>query len=280
MAHFENCAEYNGWKDKDKLAYLKASLVGEAAQVLWDSDEKSVDTLKKLLNILRCRYSGSRQADKYRMELRLRRRRSGKTLFALHQDVILRRLMALAHPTLPQDARESIACDYYIDALDDADFALKVRERAPANLDEALRVSLQLEAWQKDARRRRDDGNQSKPKVRSSVQPAVPPEQSSSYLDDRFNRLEENLSRRMDELFDQAQKSLSVFGQKSSTTAATDRASGTERLAPDVSKPVGNVVHLRRHRYRHRDGHGLEIKQVSEATDNQAPAGDAVCLCT
>jgi len=50
--------------------------------------------------------------------------------------------MALAHPTLPHDARESIACDYYIDALDDADFALKVRERAPANLDEALRVFL------------------------------------------------------------------------------------------------------------------------------------------
>ena len=108
--------------------------------MLWDSDEKSVDTLCKLLNILRCRYSGGRQADKYRMELRLRRRRSGETLSALHQDV--RRLMALAHPTLPHDARESIACDYYIDALDDADFALKVRERAPANLDEALRVFL------------------------------------------------------------------------------------------------------------------------------------------
>jgi len=33
--------------------------------------------------------------------------------------------MALAHPKLAQDARESIACDYYVDALDDPDFALK-----------------------------------------------------------------------------------------------------------------------------------------------------------
>ena len=57
LAHFENCAEYNGWKDKDKLAHLNASFVSEAAQVLWDSGEKSVDTLKKLLNILRHRYS-------------------------------------------------------------------------------------------------------------------------------------------------------------------------------------------------------------------------------
>ena len=32
--------------------------------------------------------------------------------------------MALAHSTR---ARESIACDYYIDALDDADFVLIVK---------------------------------------------------------------------------------------------------------------------------------------------------------
>jgi len=96
-----------------------------------------------------------------------------------------------------------------------------------------------LEAWQKDACRKRDDGYKSKPKARGFVQPTVPPEQSSSYLDGRFNRLEKNLSRRMDEFFDQAQKSLSVLGQKSSTPAVTDRASGTERPAPDVSKLVG-----------------------------------------
>jgi len=36
--------------------------------------------------------------------------------------------MTLAHPTLQQEAREAIACDYFIDAMDDADFALKIRE--------------------------------------------------------------------------------------------------------------------------------------------------------
>ena len=44
------------------------------------------------------------------------------SLSTLHQDI--RRFMALAHPTLQQEAREAIACDYFIDALDDADFAL------------------------------------------------------------------------------------------------------------------------------------------------------------
>jgi hypothetical protein len=82
------------------------------------------------------------------MELRLRRRRQGENWSSLHRDI--RRLTALAHPDLPQAARESIACDYFIDSLNDVDFSLKVREGNPATLDEALRVSLQLEAWHQD----------------------------------------------------------------------------------------------------------------------------------
>lgn len=35
--------------------------------------------------------------------------------------------------------------------MDDADFALKICERAPPTLGEALRVALQLQAWTKEA---------------------------------------------------------------------------------------------------------------------------------
>ena len=57
-------------------------------------------------------------------------------------------LVALAFPEL-----ETIACDYFIDALADPDFALKVRERSPANLDSAFRLTLQMEVWTKNADR-------------------------------------------------------------------------------------------------------------------------------
>jgi hypothetical protein len=87
------------------------------------------------------------------MELRLRRRQPTETLSALHQDI--KRLIALAHPALSQEAREAVACDYFIDALDDPDFALKIRERSPALLDEALRAALRLEAWMKDSQHSR-----------------------------------------------------------------------------------------------------------------------------
>jgi len=48
--------------------------------------------------------------------------------------------MALAHPILNAEQRDAIAIDHFVDAPNDAEFALKVRERAPASLDNALRV--------------------------------------------------------------------------------------------------------------------------------------------
>jgi len=66
----------------------------------------------------------------------------------LHSDI--RRLVALVLPVFDHRARETIACDYFIDALADPDFSLKVRERSPAYLDSALRIALQLEVWTKD----------------------------------------------------------------------------------------------------------------------------------
>jgi len=78
-----------------------------------------------------------------------------------------------------------VACDYFTDALDDPEMALKVRERAPKSLDEVLQLALRLEAWGKDAqrqtsevevRRNRDRGTA---RVRSPEQ-EVPPNWKTS----------------------------------------------------------------------------------------------------
>jgi len=52
--------------------------------------------------------------------------------------------------------REEITCDHFLDALGDPDFALKIRERHPADLDSALRIALQLEVWTADTARVRE----------------------------------------------------------------------------------------------------------------------------
>jgi len=63
-------------------------------------------------------------------------RRPHETLSELHHDI--RRLMALAYPKLTAEAREEIACDHFTAALNDPELALKIKERMPQTLDEAL----------------------------------------------------------------------------------------------------------------------------------------------
>ena len=137
------------------MAYLRSSLDKEAGQVLWDYGTEVTGSLKKLTAILKDRFGGTNLVDKHRLELHNRRRRISESLQNLHTDI--RRLAALAFPQLDDQHREVIACDYFIDALADPDFALKVRERAPADLDTALHTALQLEVWTKDVERTRGE---------------------------------------------------------------------------------------------------------------------------
>jgi hypothetical protein len=69
--------------------------------------------------------------------------------------------MALAHPDVESSNRDTIACDHFIDSLNDADLALKVRERTPKTLDDCLFVSQQLEAWARDSSRQKVEHSQS-----------------------------------------------------------------------------------------------------------------------
>jgi len=72
-------------------------------------------------------------------------RQAGEPLRTLHSDI--RRLTALAFPDIDYAARERIACDYVVDVLDETNFALRVRERTPHDLDSALQVAEPLEVW-------------------------------------------------------------------------------------------------------------------------------------
>jgi len=124
LAQFQNCAVYNKWTKKEQLVYLRSSLEKDAGQVLWDYSAETTASLSKMIKVLKERFGEANQANKYRFELKSRRRRSNETLRSLHSDI--RRLTALALPDLEHRARETMACDYFIDALNDPNFAVKV----------------------------------------------------------------------------------------------------------------------------------------------------------
>ena len=142
-AHFENAARFNKWHNDEQLAFLKSSLTGTAAQCLWDQSAESTDTLEKLWNLLSDRFAGQNLTEKYRTELRNRRRKPGESLDALCQDI--RRLLILGYPGPTSSAHDAIAKDSFIDALS-SELSLKVRERDPSSLDSALHIALRLEA--------------------------------------------------------------------------------------------------------------------------------------
>jgi len=50
---FNNCAQFNRWNNSEKLHYLRWSLTGVAAQMLWETEDMSY---RRLLAKLRSRF--------------------------------------------------------------------------------------------------------------------------------------------------------------------------------------------------------------------------------
>ena len=129
-----------------------------------------------MIKALKERFGEANQADKYRLELKSRRRRPNETLRNLHSDIL--RLTALALPDFDHRARETMACDYFIDALDDPNLALKVRERFPRDLDAALRAALQLEVWSKSVDQSHLESTRKERRTREIAMPGKKDEQN------------------------------------------------------------------------------------------------------
>jgi len=117
-------------------------LTGAAAQLLWGSEDL---TYEELLEKIERRFGGQGVEEKYQTELRCRRRSKGQSLRELAQDI--RRLMAMAYPGEKSSLSEHIARDSFLTALGDAELELKVREREPKDLDEAVGISQRIEVF-------------------------------------------------------------------------------------------------------------------------------------
>ena len=110
----------------------------------------------------------------------------------------IRRLAALALPDVERKARESIACNHFLDALADPELALKIREWQPSTLDSALRIALQLEVWTTDTNRLKEatKPDRSDPRrVREISKPAEPSNETfQKEMERRFAELESQIA--------------------------------------------------------------------------------------
>ena len=155
MSKFYNCSQYNGWTEQDQLAHLRASLVQNAAQCLWDVSAQDNQSLDKLISLLKSRFGSEGQAEKFRAELRTRKRQQGESLQSLYQDV--KRLLTLAYPGPSNPTTDVVGRDAFLDALNNSALALRIREKDAINLEDALRIALRLEAYDKADKTTRDE---------------------------------------------------------------------------------------------------------------------------
>ncbi|GBN28178.1 hypothetical protein AVEN_116407-1 [Araneus ventricosus] len=134
----------NGWNNRVKASQLVASLRGSAAEVLQGIPSDKLTNLMTIENTLEARFRDSHLTQFYRTELKTRRQKPEESLQVLAADV--ERLMSLAYAECPQDIRDSLAAQYFVDAIRDEDTQHATRLMDAKDLKSALAYSMKYES--------------------------------------------------------------------------------------------------------------------------------------
>ena len=103
-----------------------------------------VTTAEELISELRTCFGTEDQAQRFRMELKARRRKKGENLQTLHNDIT--RLVSLAYPGDTSSAVTLIARDAFLDALNNKTLSRRVRTKKVKTLAQALSAAINLES--------------------------------------------------------------------------------------------------------------------------------------
>ncbi|GBL91046.1 hypothetical protein AVEN_70446-1, partial [Araneus ventricosus] len=141
---FNVVSSTNGWTDFVKASQLVASLRGSAAEVLQGIPADKLTDLTTIEKALESRFGDSHLTQFYRTELKTRRQKPGESLQVLAADV--ERLMSLAYAECPLDVQESLAAQYFVDAIRDEETQLSTRLMDFTDLKSALAYSMKFES--------------------------------------------------------------------------------------------------------------------------------------
>ena len=146
IIHFEICSEINEWSDMQKATHLAVSLQGPALELLCDMPREMRHSYVQLTQHLSARFGSQGRTDLFRTQLKSRVRRSGESLPELSQAIT--RLVLRAYPQATVELQKIMAMDYFIDALQDGDIRLRLKQGKPTSISEAVNMAIELEAFQ------------------------------------------------------------------------------------------------------------------------------------
>jgi len=143
LNQLDTCARYNGWDLEDKALHLRVSLKGNAAYII-DDENLERALCRRLIKRLKSRFGTEGQSSLYRSQLPTRRRGKEEMLQTLYHDI--NKMAGLAYPGRSSIHRELASIEAFIDALNDSNLRMHVRDKEPKNLDHALHIALLAEA--------------------------------------------------------------------------------------------------------------------------------------
>ncbi|GBM33258.1 hypothetical protein AVEN_101605-1 [Araneus ventricosus] len=127
-----------------KASQLVASFRGSAVGVLQGIPADKLTDLTTIQKALESRFGDSYLMQFYRTELKTRRQKPGESLQELAADV--ERRMSLAYAECSLDVRESLAAQYFVDAIRDKDMQHSTRLMDARDLKSSLAYSMKYEA--------------------------------------------------------------------------------------------------------------------------------------
>jgi len=110
---------------------------------LFEIDVNSTEA--DISKLLRNRFGNDNQVERFRAELRMRRRKPGESVQSVYQDI--RRLLALGFPGQSGELCEIIGRDAFLEALGDQALRIRVLDQQPKTLDAALSIVSRMEAY-------------------------------------------------------------------------------------------------------------------------------------
>ena len=144
LAHFESCVAINAWGDAEASKFLAASLRGQALRLLKEQRGDNW-TYKELKSKLANRFSPTKQAETYLLELRNRKRNPKESLQELGRNI--RELTTRAYPNFDAEGIDRLAKIHFTDALHNPDIRAGIFHAKAATLDETVQAAVNTETF-------------------------------------------------------------------------------------------------------------------------------------
>ena len=145
IGRFENVATVNGWDAEAKLNWIKVCLAERAQKAFQSLPEASRADFERVKTVLTERFEPASKRELYNAELQVRTKRQNEGWADFAEE--LRRLTEKSFPELDAKSLEQMALSHYLSRLTNPRVAFAVRQQRPKKLEEAVRVTLEVESY-------------------------------------------------------------------------------------------------------------------------------------